>query len=114
MQQKVVKSAKKIRKMCKKKVEKCEKVRKIAKCECDAKMESKFASHYCEENFSHFFASHSHRTTIPAGDPSKPNFKSLKMNRTRIVQYSNSQQVDVLERTRALRCERGELGYLFS
>jgi hypothetical protein len=50
MHQKVVKSASKMRKIC----------RKSAKCEPDAKMESKFASHYRNNIFSHFFASHYH------------------------------------------------------
>jgi hypothetical protein len=47
MHQKVVKSARKMRKICKKvqKCEKCEKARKSLKCECNSKMESKFASH---------------------------------------------------------------------
>jgi hypothetical protein len=55
-------------------VRKCKKMwklRKIVKCECNAKMESKFASHRIALlwgkffAFSHFFASHLHRTTIP-------------------------------------------------
>ncbi len=46
---------------------KVRKMRKIAKCECDAKMLSKFASHYCEENFSHFrIFSHRIRIALPS------------------------------------------------
>jgi hypothetical protein len=60
-------NAPKTSKKCEKNVRK---MRKSAKCECDAKMESKFASHRTTTEifffaFLHFFASHSHRTTIP-------------------------------------------------
>ncbi len=50
-------STPKFSKKCEKMWENCEKVRKMrksAKCECDAKMESKFAPHYNRNFFSHF------------------------------------------------------------
>jgi hypothetical protein len=41
----------KMSEMCKKK---CGKAKNAKNCECDVKMESKFASHYSEGNFLHF------------------------------------------------------------
>jgi hypothetical protein len=59
--QKDVKSAIKLRKICKKK-----KVRKIAKCECNAKIESKFASHRTTVRKRFRIFSHRIRIALPS------------------------------------------------
>jgi hypothetical protein len=64
MHQKVVKGARKMRKIWEKSA-KMRKMQKSAKCKCNAKMESKFASDYCNKIILHFRI-FSHRTTNPA------------------------------------------------
>ncbi len=55
--------------MKKRKKKNCENAKNAKKCgmrmRCEHGIKIRIASHYCNKFFSHFFASHSHRTTIP-------------------------------------------------
>ncbi len=90
--QNVVESAKKCKKNAKK-------MRKSAKC--DAKMESKFASHRTTTEtflfaFSHFFASHSHRTTIPGMESWEIPLTSSTLAHRTIINLFNCQERNFL------------------